>query len=63
MCSNKSNPYNLNIVIDSNNQPVVVALDIEHNAVVIQDTRRRVHQLDVLRRLPGSVIGLAIPRL
>jgi hypothetical protein len=47
--------------VHRHDQPVVVALDVEHNAVGRDDTRRRVEPLQVGRAGPASPLDLVEP--
>src|SRR5437867_3758170 len=49
-------------VVDLHHEPVVVALDVEHHAVVTNDARAAVLRLDLGRSLPVLLFDFPVPR-
>src|SRR2546426_4172190 len=49
-------------VVDPHHEPVVVALDVEHHAVVADDARASVLLLDLRGGIPILLLDLAVPR-
>src|SRR5271157_5003826 len=48
-------------IVDLHNQPVVVALDVEHNAVVAEDARLPILRFDLGRAIPVLSLDLPVP--
>ena len=53
----------LESVSHRDDEPIVVALDVEHHAVVTDETGAGVTMANVLRRAPDGVLGFVVPRL
>ncbi|MDQ5909346.1 MAG: hypothetical protein QG599_1441 [Pseudomonadota bacterium] len=49
------------VVAHGDDQSIVIALNVEHDPVVGQETGGTVHGLDVGRRMPVGPPGLGIP--
>jgi hypothetical protein len=48
------------LIVDLNHESVLVATNIENNAVVLQNARVAIHHLHISRRLPFRVPDRAI---
>jgi hypothetical protein len=55
MCPNKPDPNDFIRIIDSYNQPVMVALDVKYNPVVLQKTGTGIIGFYVSRAIPNGV--------
>ena len=49
------------LVVDGDHEAILVAADVEHQAVLTNDARRRVQALNIGRRLPVGVQNVVIP--
>jgi hypothetical protein len=63
MRSEELDVHGLKAVVNPGDQPVVVALDIEDDAIVLNDARIRVPVLNILRARPLSRKRVVVPRL
>ena len=49
------------LVVHMNYEPMLIAADIEHHAIVCDETRRAVLRLDVIRCFPSRLPSLSVP--
>lgn len=63
MSADEPDVEELVVVIDRRDQSAVVALDIEHHPVAIDDARRRIALFQLVGRTPLGLPGLMEPRL
>lgn len=61
MGADKPDPYYAILVIDLDNYPVFIALDIKDHSVAFQDTRRGIVCLDILWGIPDSLLRFVVP--
>lgn len=63
MSADKLDIHNANPVGDGHDQAVIIAFDVEHDPVVLDEAGATVPRLDVLRASPARLAGLVGPSL
>jgi hypothetical protein len=61
MGANKADPHHAVEIIYLHNQPVVVAFDVKHYPVVLQNGSAGIIPPDVIRSFPTSIFRFLVP--
>ena len=63
MRANELDIHNPDPVRHCNDEPIVIAFDVEHHAPILEDAGVAVLRLDIRRLLPGRARSFVVPRL
>lgn len=63
MSSHKTDKCDLCVVVNLHDQPVVIASNVEDDAIVLQKRGIRIPCPNICRRLPGGALGVVILRV
>jgi hypothetical protein len=63
VCANKPYEDNLNVIFDFDNQPVVVAFDVEHNPTILENIGCAITGFDIAGSSPFGMFDFPCPFL